>query len=105
MELAKQGITVARRTVTKYRKAMDIPSSRKRRDWKLVRDGQPPAPVAPAGAADAADNADPSADPSGDPDGDPSDAAEHGGAASAVKHGDAAGGGESGRGAPDVGEG
>jgi len=29
---------VARRTVTKYRKAMKIPSSRQRRDWKLVRD-------------------------------------------------------------------
>jgi RNA polymerase sigma-54 factor len=36
-ELAKQGITVARRTVTKYRKAMRIPSSRQRRDWKLAR--------------------------------------------------------------------
>ncbi|MFM8803882.1 MAG: hypothetical protein ACKOK8_08235, partial [Planctomycetia bacterium] len=35
------GITVARRTVTKYRKAMDIPSSRQRRDWKLVRDAKP----------------------------------------------------------------
>jgi RNA polymerase sigma-54 factor len=32
-ELAKNGITVARRTVTKYRKAMDIPSSRQRKDW------------------------------------------------------------------------
>lgn len=32
-ELAKHGITVARRTVTKYRKAMKIPSSRQRRDW------------------------------------------------------------------------
>jgi RNA polymerase sigma-54 factor len=32
-ELAARGITVARRTVTKYRKAMDIPSSRQRRDW------------------------------------------------------------------------
>lgn len=32
-ELAKEGITVARRTVTKYRKAMDIPSSRQRKDW------------------------------------------------------------------------
>ncbi|TWT88893.1 RNA polymerase sigma-54 factor [Pseudobythopirellula maris] len=31
--LAEEGITVARRTVTKYRKAMDIPSSRQRRDW------------------------------------------------------------------------
>ncbi len=33
-ELATHGITVARRTVTKYRKAMNIPSSRQRRDWK-----------------------------------------------------------------------
>jgi RNA polymerase sigma-54 factor len=32
-ELAKRGIQVARRTVTKYRKAMQIPSSRERRDW------------------------------------------------------------------------
>jgi RNA polymerase sigma-54 factor len=32
-QLAKEGITVARRTVTKYRKAMDIPSSRQRRQW------------------------------------------------------------------------
>jgi RNA polymerase sigma-54 factor len=32
-ELSKAGITVARRTVTKYRKAMNIPSSRGRRDW------------------------------------------------------------------------
>ena len=32
-ELGKHGITVARRTVTKYRKAMDIPSSRQRKDW------------------------------------------------------------------------
>ncbi len=32
-ELAKHGLTVARRTVTKYRKAMKIPSSRQRRNW------------------------------------------------------------------------
>ena len=32
-DLRKAGITVARRTVTKYRKAMNIPSSRGRRDW------------------------------------------------------------------------
>ncbi|MHB8903475.1 MAG: RNA polymerase factor sigma-54, partial [Thermoguttaceae bacterium] len=32
-ELGKHGITVARRTVTKYRKAMNIPSSRQRRNW------------------------------------------------------------------------
>ncbi len=31
--LSKHGIKVARRTVTKYRKAMNIPSSRQRRDW------------------------------------------------------------------------
>jgi RNA polymerase sigma-54 factor len=35
-ELAKAGVTVARRTVTKYRKAMNIPSSRQRRDWSQV---------------------------------------------------------------------
>ncbi len=34
-ELGKRGIKVARRTVTKYRKAMKIPSSRQRRDWKI----------------------------------------------------------------------
>jgi RNA polymerase sigma-54 factor len=32
-ELAKHGLTVARRTVTKYRKLMKIPSSRERRVW------------------------------------------------------------------------
>jgi RNA polymerase sigma-54 factor len=32
-ELRKAGVIVARRTVTKYRKAMNIPSSRGRRDW------------------------------------------------------------------------
>src|SRR5215813_3702077 len=32
-EVEKHGLTVARRTVTKYRKAMNIPSSRGRRDW------------------------------------------------------------------------
>ena len=41
-ELAKHGLTVARRTVTKYRKAMDIPSSRQRRDWTLgPAEGEP----------------------------------------------------------------
>ncbi|HEV3005653.1 MAG TPA: RNA polymerase factor sigma-54, partial [Pirellulales bacterium] len=34
-QLEKHGLTVARRTVTKYRKAMNIPSSRQRRDWTL----------------------------------------------------------------------
>ena len=32
-ELARHGIKVARRTVTKYRKSMKIPSSRQRREW------------------------------------------------------------------------
>jgi RNA polymerase sigma-54 factor len=32
-ELKKHGMTVARRTVTKYRQKMGIPSSRQRRDW------------------------------------------------------------------------
>lgn len=32
-ELRKQGLTVARRTITKYRDKMNIPSSRQRRDW------------------------------------------------------------------------
>ena len=40
-QLAAHGITVARRTVTKYRKAMNIPSSRQRRDWSTG--GAPPA--------------------------------------------------------------
>ncbi|WP_165447215.1 RNA polymerase factor sigma-54 [Rhodopirellula baltica] len=35
-ELKKAGMTVARRTVTKYRKKMGIPSSRQRRDWSLT---------------------------------------------------------------------
>ena len=36
-ELKKEGMQVARRTVTKYRKKMGIPSSRQRRDWTLVK--------------------------------------------------------------------
>ncbi len=35
-ELSKHDIKVARRTVTKYRKEMNIPSSRQRRDWAAV---------------------------------------------------------------------
>jgi RNA polymerase sigma-54 factor len=38
-ELAKHGLTVARRTVTKYRKAMNIASSRQRRDWSATPAG------------------------------------------------------------------
>jgi len=41
-DLAAAGVTVARRTVTKYRKAMNIPSSRQRRDWTDAS-GPPPA--------------------------------------------------------------
>lgn len=33
VELQKHGLSVARRTITKYRKKMGIPSSRQRRDW------------------------------------------------------------------------
>jgi RNA polymerase sigma-54 factor len=40
--LAKNGITVARRTVTKYRKAMSIPSSRQRRDWTMAAGAKAP---------------------------------------------------------------
>ena len=36
VKLAEEGLKVARRTVTKYRKKMDIPSSRQRRDWALI---------------------------------------------------------------------
>ena len=32
-QLSTHGMKVARRTVTKYRKKMGIPSSRQRRDW------------------------------------------------------------------------
>lgn len=35
-ELKKHGFTAARRTITKYRKKMGIPSSRQRRDWTKV---------------------------------------------------------------------
>ena len=36
--LTKEGLTVARRTVTKYRQKMSIPSSRQRRDWSKASD-------------------------------------------------------------------
>jgi RNA polymerase sigma-54 factor len=38
-QLAEHGLTVARRTVTKYRKSMNIPSSRQRRDWLKKDEG------------------------------------------------------------------
>ena len=40
-DLAAAGVTVARRTVTKYRKAMNIPSSRQRRDWTIATEPPP----------------------------------------------------------------
>ncbi len=54
-ELSKHGLTVARRTVTKYRKAMNIASSRQRRDWSAV----PPSDkaAAPSDNGHAADDA------------------------------------------------
>ncbi len=45
-ELSKHGLTVARRTVTKYRKAMNIASSRQRRDWSVAPRGKAPEPGA-----------------------------------------------------------
>ena len=36
-ELQTHGLNVARRTITKYRKKMGIPSSRQRRDWSLKK--------------------------------------------------------------------
>jgi RNA polymerase sigma-54 factor len=36
-QLKQHGLNVARRTVTKYRQKMDIPSSRQRRDWSKAR--------------------------------------------------------------------
>jgi RNA polymerase sigma-54 factor len=53
-ELGKRGLNVARRTVTKYRKAMKIPSSRERRDWSL---GEAPAALHGAGNGAARDHA------------------------------------------------
>jgi RNA polymerase sigma-54 factor len=40
-ELARQGLPVKRRTVTKYRKLLNIPSSRQRRDWSLAQPASP----------------------------------------------------------------
>lgn len=36
-ELSKLGLTVARRTITKYRKKLNIPSSRQRKDWTKTK--------------------------------------------------------------------
>jgi RNA polymerase sigma-54 factor len=47
-ELQKHGLKVARRTITKYRQKMGIPSSRQRRDWSKT----PPPTATPDPAAD-----------------------------------------------------
>ena len=56
IELAKHGIKVARRTVTKYRKAMNILSSRQRRQWTSADAAQGSA--TPASTADDAEDED-----------------------------------------------
>jgi RNA polymerase sigma-54 factor len=55
-ELEKHGLSVARRTVTKYRKAMKIPSSRQRRDWTLAPESSPLVAPDPAKHEPAAHN-------------------------------------------------
>lgn len=45
-KLQEAGYTVARRTVTKYRKMLKIPSSRQRKDWTSVGENGHPAPEA-----------------------------------------------------------
>jgi RNA polymerase sigma-54 factor len=52
-QLGQRGITLARRTVTKYRKAMKIPSSRQRRDWKLAKTSRSRAGVQRSKGSDA----------------------------------------------------
>lgn len=64
-ELSKHGLTVARRTVTKYRKAMNIPSSRQRRDWSAV--SPPAASAAPAASPEPAASDSPAASASSEP--------------------------------------
>ncbi len=39
-QLKKHGLNVARRTITKYRRKMSIPSSRQRRDWTKIEDAK-----------------------------------------------------------------
>ena len=39
-QLKHHGLNVARRTITKYRRKMGIPSSRQRRDWSKIADAQ-----------------------------------------------------------------
>jgi RNA polymerase sigma-54 factor len=49
-ELKKQNLVVARRTVTKYRQKMDIPSSRQRRDWSKTAAAPSPTTPSPNGS-------------------------------------------------------
>jgi RNA polymerase sigma-54 factor len=44
-QLKKHGFKAARRTITKYRKKMGIPSSRQRRDWTEVEKNGKKEPV------------------------------------------------------------
>jgi RNA polymerase sigma-54 factor len=69
-ELSKHGLTVARRTVTKYRKAMSIPSSRQRRDWGAVSPPKTEEAATNGAAGGVADNAAPAVDQSLDGEGD-----------------------------------
>jgi RNA polymerase sigma-54 factor len=47
-KLQEVGYPLARRTVTKYRKMANIPSSRQRKDWTAVTSTPPPVPAPPA---------------------------------------------------------
>jgi RNA polymerase sigma-54 factor len=51
-KLNEAGYPVARRTVTKYRKILKIPSSRQRKDWTAVSEKEEPAAVATEPAPD-----------------------------------------------------
>jgi RNA polymerase sigma-54 factor len=66
-DLKKHGLTVARRTVTKYREKMGIPSSRQRRDWSRIEKAAatPASPAIPEAAAapELMAGIDPAADP------------------------------------------
>ena len=53
-KLNEAGYPVARRTVTKYRKMLNIPSSRQRKDWALTGQAPPPEPIEEAEEPDAA---------------------------------------------------
>src|SRR5262249_7760631 len=50
-KLNEAGYPVARRTVTKYRKILKIPSSRQRKDWTAVKDEKEETPAETLGVA------------------------------------------------------